>query len=206
MPPAWARWSTIGLIFCLVVVVPFVHYRDNYTHAKRLRVVTEGKFYRSGCLTASGFREAIERHGIKTVINLMEENQDPNLPEHYFGGQRIRESELCKSLGVDYRLILLDLKHPVSFLTERPECINNYLETMDKIEYPALIHCKAGLHRTGALVAIYRMEYEGWSVAEAMIELKSHGYGDKMATSYNPYIEQYVLKYQPGLRRSVAQR
>jgi tyrosine-protein phosphatase SIW14 len=64
-----------------------------------------------------------------------------------------------------------------------------------------LIHCKAGLHRTGIMAAIYRMEYNGWTREEALHELRSHGFGYFLANTSNPYIEQYVMPYQ---RRSRA--
>ena len=48
-----------------------------YTHAKRLRVVTEGKVYRSGCMTAEGFADAVKKFGIRTIINLRDEAPEP---------------------------------------------------------------------------------------------------------------------------------
>ena len=38
---------------------------------------------------------------------------------------------------------------------------------------PLLIHCFAGIHRTGPYCAVYRMEYEGWSPAEAIEEIRA---------------------------------
>jgi protein tyrosine/serine phosphatase len=66
-----------------------------------------------------------------------------------------------------------------------------------------LLHCKAGLHRTGRLTAIYRMEYQHWPVGEAMRELKANGYGTFAASAADEYIVQYVGRYQPGFRNGV---
>ena len=72
---------------------------------------------------------------------------------------------------------------------------------MDDAEaYPVLIHCRAGLHRTGVMVGIYRMEYEGWTPREVIAEMKAKGYGEWNCTASNDYITQYVLTYKPGLR------
>ena len=70
----------------------------------------------------------------------------------------------------------------------------------DPANYPVLIHCKAGLHRTGVMVAVYRMEYQAWTSHEAISEMKAHGFGDFGATAANAYVTQYLLTYRRGLR------
>jgi len=85
---------------------------------------------------------------------------------------------------------------------ERPAAIDRFLELLDDDSiYPVLFHCKAGLHRTGLLAAVYRMEYQGWTHFEAYRELKAHGFGDWACTCANDYVKQYVLTYRPGQRR-----
>jgi protein tyrosine/serine phosphatase len=74
----------------------------------------------------------------------------------------------------------------------------------DPTNHPVLIHCRAGLHRTGVLTAVYRMEYEGWSTREAFNELKSNGFGDSACTSANEYVSQYVLAYRPRSSRAAS--
>jgi tyrosine-protein phosphatase SIW14 len=64
-----------------------------------------------------------------------------------------------------------------------------------------LLHCKAGLHRTGVLVATYRLEYEGWTPAAALAELRANGFGEWASTAANDYILDYILAYRPGVRR-----
>src|SRR5207249_3870265 len=96
----YLRW-TLGLVIAaLVILVPVVHFRWVYTHSKRLREVTPGKFYRSGEMTAAGFREAVARFGFRTIVNLQDEYPDPDLSEDYLGTGIIKESALCRSLGV----------------------------------------------------------------------------------------------------------
>ena len=76
---------------------------------KRFREVDPGKLYRSGQMTAAGFRETIERYNIKTVVNLQHEQPDPLLPENWLGKGKVHESELCQQLGVKYVLLTPDL-------------------------------------------------------------------------------------------------
>jgi protein tyrosine/serine phosphatase len=182
----------------LVAGPPIALFRAQYAHAKRFREVSPGRFYRSGQMTAAGFREMIDRHGIKTVINLQNEDPDPLLRERWFGKPYLPESELCKQLGVNYHLLEPDILPEPNSLDKRPPVLDAYLAILDdESAYPVLLHCKAGLHRTGRLTAIYRMEYEGWSVGEAMRELRANGYGFIMSSEEDNYVIQYIQNYKP---------
>jgi tyrosine-protein phosphatase SIW14 len=189
----------LGLTLAGVMVyAPYLYYRYTLEHSKRLRPIVEGRFYRSGCLTADGFRDAIERHGIKTVISFWDEDPNPSLHRDRFRSENIKESDLCKSMGVNYKFIFVELLPETRAGKERLKAIDQFLDVMDdEASYPVLIHCKAGLHRTGVMTAIYRMEYDGWSRTQAMRELKSHGFGHFVANTSNPYILQYVMGYEP---------
>jgi hypothetical protein len=193
------------VIATLVAGAPILYYRYSYTFAKRLRPVDEVKgVYRSGCLTADGLAHAIATHKIRTVINLMEEYPDPVLSAGYFDTSAVREAEVCERFGAKMINMTVDTLAPLDARdpekNARPAAIATFLELMDRPDtYPVLIHCKAGLHRTGVMVAVYRMEYNGWSPAEAMGELKANGFGDFAANASNDYITQYVLTYQRRL-------
>jgi tyrosine-protein phosphatase SIW14 len=195
------RWAMGILLVLLMVAVPTVHYRQTYRYAKRLRPIVEGKVYRSGCLTADGFRDFLGKHHVKTVINLQDEAPDPAVLNHYFTLETTPESQVCKSLGVKLIFLPVEVVNGREFPRKRPATIDAFLKLMDDPEtYPVLIHCKAGLHRTGVLAALYRQEYEGWSSQEALRELKNHGFGEFVSSSANPYIVQYILKYEPRSR------
>lgn len=200
--PRYLRWIFGCSIAAILVVPPVLHYRMRYAHAKRLREVEAGVLYRSGCLTASGFRDAVRRFGIRTIINLQDEFADPDLPKSYWRTARVKESELCRQLGVRYVHLPPDLISKRKVPAERPKAIDGFLEVMDDpANYPVLIHCKAGLHRTGVMAAVFRMEYHGWTSAEAIAELKALGFGEFACSSANDYIVQYVLTYQRGQRQ-----
>ena len=46
----------------------------------------------------------------------------------------------------------------------------------DPANHPVLVHCFAGIHRTGAMCAVFRMDYQGWTNDEAMSEMRTLGY------------------------------
>ena len=194
------------LALALIVGLPVLHYRAGYDQSKRLRVVTDGRFYRSGQLTAEGFRAAHAKYGFKTVINLQEEARDPLIPVKAFGKPAVRQSQVLGELGVksitiDGGELEIDGKKdlPEDY---RPPVVDEYLALLDDPEnYPILIHCKAGLHRTGLMTAIYRMEYEHRTPGEAMDELRANGFGTFAATEANVYVKHLISGYRHGVRR-----
>src|SRR5262249_7093755 len=166
------RWALVVLIISIVGVGPILFFRAVYAHDKRLRDVVPGLVYRSGQLTAEGFADAVAQYGIRTIINLQDDFPDPDLDMGFFDRRTVRESELCRKLCVRYVFIGPDLVWRKRVGIERPEAIDQFLAVMDDPDiYPVLIHCKAGLHRTGCMTAIYRMEYEGWTPQRAIQEM-----------------------------------
>jgi protein tyrosine phosphatase (PTP) superfamily phosphohydrolase (DUF442 family) len=201
----FVRWSFIALILGIVVVAPIVFYRAVYAHDKRLREVTPGLVYRSGQLTAEGFIDACRSLGIKTIINLQDDFPDPDLFYGFLDWRTIKESELCRMIDVKYVFIGPDLTWRRRVGRDRPEAIEQFLAVMDDpANYPVLLHCKAGLHRTGCMAAIYRMEYEGWTPQQAVREMKANGFGEGACTSDNDYVLQYVLTYKRGIRKQAS--
>jgi tyrosine-protein phosphatase SIW14 len=201
--PTYLRWVLGLLIAALVALVPVIHFRWVYTHGKRLREVTPERFYRSGEMTAAGFCEAVAVHHFRTIVNLQDEYPDPDLYENYFGCSTIRESELCRDLGVRYVYLPPDLIPRRQIPGHRPRAIDRFLTLLDDpASYPVLIHCRAGLHRTGVMTAVYRMEYQGWSPRQAIEELKANGFGEWPCTAANDYITQYIMTYQRGVRQN----
>lgn len=200
------RWLLGAVLATLIVAVPAVRYRAIYSTEKRFREVTPGRFYRCGQLSADAFRKQIREHGIKLVINLQDEHPDPLLPSGYWDSPHIPESQVCAEEGAKFVFLSFAgdrglLARNAASSTRRPVVIDDFLKLCDDPNnYPILIHCMAGLHRTGALTAVYRMEYEGWSVADAVRELRANGYGDRKATKANDYIYEYLYLYEPRVR------
>lgn len=194
----WRNWCLGTAMALLVIGAPSLYHRYRLTTWKRLRVVVPARLYRSGQMTASGFEDAIRRLGIRTVVNVQNEFPDPMLRQSFLNPTKVSEKDLCERLGVRYIHLEPDLV-PLKFTPQRqPRVIEAFLKLMDEEQnYPILIHCKAGLHRTGVLVALYRREYQSWSALRALDELKENGFGDDAATSANLYVSQYILDYCP---------
>jgi protein tyrosine/serine phosphatase len=197
------RWALAVVVVAVAVGPPVAFFRYQYAHAKRLREVTPGVLYRSGQMTAAGLEAVVGRYGIKTVVNLQHENPDPLLVAHWMGKPTARESELCRRLGVKYVLLTPDLVPQPNRLDRLPPAVDEFLAVMDDpANHPVLLHCKAGLHRTGRLTAIYRMEYQNWGEGEALREMRANGYGRAASSEADEFVVQFVQNYVPRARRS----
>jgi hypothetical protein len=199
--PGTIRWSIVAALIVVIVVAPIIYFRCVYDTYKRLRVVEPGRVYRSGQMTAEGFADAIERYGLRTIINVQDEFPDPDIDISFWGRQTMKESELCRLLGVRYVHLMPTLLPRSLVPQQRPPSIDQLLSILDdESNYPVLIHCHAGLHRTGILTAIYHMEYQSWTAEQAFLDMKAQGFGSWVCTSANDYVKQFVLTYKPGIR------
>lgn len=125
---------------------------------KRFDVVDSGVLYRSGLLKDWQLRRAIKKYKIKTVFSLTFTNNEG-------------EAAVCKEAGV---------KRYFQYLpgdgvgTDDPYL--RFLEVaQDPSNHPILVHCSAGVQRTGGAVALYRIFYQQWRFEDAIKEMIAKG-------------------------------
>src|SRR5258708_38043548 len=100
MAKAWQVARGGGGAVALFGAAPFGCFRSTHAHDRRPREVVPGRVYRSGQLTGDGFAEAVRRYGIRTIVNVQDDNPDPDLFVSFWGNKKIKESALCSQLGV----------------------------------------------------------------------------------------------------------
>lgn len=98
------------------------------------------------------------RKGIRTVVNLRGERD--------CGSYRL-EAAACARHGVK----LIDFTLLRSRTPPSKEAVRLAKELLEKIAYPALIHCKSGADRVGLLSGLYLVFQEGLPVEQAMRQL-----------------------------------
>ena len=182
------RFLALALVISATVSLLFV-WADSY-HLRNFHAVEPGVLYRSGQLTPTGLKYLIRRHQIKTVVTLRTV-RDPDKP--YLDKW---EADVCATRGVRHIRIV-----PRAWLVDKKgelpaeAVVREFLAVMDDpANHPVLIHCFAGVHRTGTLCAVYRMEYQGWTADRAIAEMEAFGFKpgrDREA------IEGYLRAYQP---------
>jgi protein tyrosine/serine phosphatase len=167
------------LTVAFLIAAPVAYGVHEQNQVRNFRVVKDGVLYRSGQMTLTGLKRLLHDYGFKSVVSLRDGIQQNDLAEE----------DYCVREGI--RFVRLPPRHWEAPAGPAPveENVVQFRAVMeDPNNYPVLIHCFAGVHRTGAYCAIYRMEKDHWSNADAIRELKVSGYS-------NLYEELDVLGY-----------
>jgi tyrosine-protein phosphatase SIW14 len=179
----------LGCVLALLVAGGPIGYSFySQSHIRNLRMVRRDILYRSGQMSRSGLKAVIRDYGIKTVISLRDSVLANERPPDW------AEEEFCAAEGIKYSRISPRVWLTPDGRTPAEEGVRQFLGILDDPKnLPVLIHCYAGIHRSGAFTAIYRMEYEHWSNAQAIAELRSNGY-TALEDEWDllGYLEQYV--------------
>ncbi len=195
-----AKWVAGVAVLLLAVAGPFAYSSYRTTHYRNFGVVEEGKLYRSGQLTPHGLRTVMQERGIRTVVTLRASRDSRPHPDAW-------EADICDSLAPKARHVRLTPK--VWTADENggiavEENIKAFLDILDDpANHPVLVHCYAGVHRTGQLCAVYRMQYQGWTADEAMAEMKAYGYD---LLGMHPDVTNYLKAYKPRAKPALAAR
>ncbi|HWJ57826.1 MAG TPA: YiiX/YebB-like N1pC/P60 family cysteine hydrolase [Vicinamibacterales bacterium] len=135
--------------------------------------------YRGGQPSAEGVAW-LKSQGFKTVLNL----------RHYHGDSEKRDVE---SVGMRYERIAL-----TSWGAPRPEQIARFLEIIrDPSLRPLYVHCQHGVDRTGAMMAVYRMEEEGWANPEAFAEMEFFD-ANRIWKDLREFVRSYRVRARPA--------
>ena len=115
--------------------------------------------YRGGQPTDEGF-QYLAKIGVKTVIDLRGAGE----------GRRDEES-VVSAAGMKY------VNVPMTGLT--PPTVAEITKILaileDETTGPVFVHCQRGADRTGAVIASYRIEHDGWDNARALKEAMGNG-------------------------------
>jgi tyrosine-protein phosphatase SIW14 len=161
------------LITGLIIGAPvgYAVYRES--QVRNFKAVREGVLYRSGQMKLTGLKSVVHDYGIKTVITLRDAVYAGDPPPD------LAEEEYCEGQCIKYVRISPRTWWAPDGSVPAEEGVRRFLEVMDDpANHPVLIHCFGGIHRTGAFCSVYRMEYEHWTNAQAIAEMRRCGYKD----------------------------
>ena len=129
--------------------------------------------YRSGQPSAEAFKE-MEQMGIKEVLNL-----------------RNYHSNKDEAKGTNLKLNRVAMNAHDSDWDELVKA----LQIIKNRKGPIVIHCWHGSDRTGLVVALYRIVFQGWTKDDALDELEHGGYGyHKIYSNIKAFIRNVNVK------------
>jgi protein tyrosine/serine phosphatase len=175
----------------LIASGPLVYRSWQSVKYRNLRAVEPGRVYRSGQMSPAGFEAAIRDLGVRTIVSFRDTRDDGREPDDD------SEEDVCRRHGVAFHTL------PKADWSPGPDGVISGDRNVDRLfklladpgtEYPVLMHCFAGIHRTGAYCAVYRLE-TGWSAEEAKAELVAAG---TRRTTFAPNLMQYLDGYKRG--------
>jgi tyrosine-protein phosphatase SIW14 len=178
------------LIAVTIPGVPLAYASRHQTTWRHFHVVVDGQLYRSGQLPPEALDRVIRERRVRTVVCLRSLARE---------GDAVLENaeELwCSARGLRYVRL-----NPAPWGSPAAEAnVRTFLRTVrDPDAGPILVHCFAGLHRTGVYCAIYRMQVQGWNTDDAIAEMCQLGYVQADAEAM-----RYLRAYVPGRHAAMA--
>jgi tyrosine-protein phosphatase SIW14 len=139
--------------------------------------------YRGGQPKGDHFRQ-LRVLGVKTVLDLRSDSEPDSKTE-------------AEQVGLQYINLPLEAKR-----YPQADAATRFLEIVnDQANWPVFVHCKGGRHRTGAMVAVYRMEMDHWTVDQAYNEMKQY---DFYTAGGHGCFKEYVYDYSRNKQLDVA--
>jgi len=144
---------------------------------KRFGIVEQDKVFRSGRIAPHLVRKTLQKYGIKVIVDLTE----PDPRNSSWRAEQVAATEL----GIS--------RYNFQLFGDGTGNITNYANAIFAIEQarkenkPILVHCAAGVQRTGGVMASYRLLVQKQLPATAYAELIRYG--------WKPRHDRILLEY-----------
>lgn len=170
----------------MVLLVLGIKEVRHYLWPRRFVEVVPGHIYRSGYLEPGPLERVIDEHGIRTILVLL--NNEPDNP------QQQQEMAIAGRKGVHVLRIGMpgDGKAEHALLEQAADVLAN------ESRHPVLVHCAAGVNRTGAVCAVWRMKHCGWSVDAALEEAEACGWSPRDNPGLADHLRSFAASRPAG--------
>lgn len=135
--------------------------------------------YRGGQPKDDDFRQ-LAAVGIKTIVDLR-------------GDYESDARTSAEQAGLRYINLPMAPKH-----YPQADAAQRFLDIVnDQANWPVYVHCAGGKHRTGVMIAAYRIAVDGWDIERAYQEMKDFDFYTSMGHGcYKDYIYDYYRDWQ----------
>lgn len=131
---------------------------------KRFAAVVPGQVYRCGSVSPAQLERLQQEYGIRSVLSLLNPAADESRLER----------AAARRLGI--RWINVPLPGDGSSTAADRGRIRAVL--LDPSLRPILVHCAAGVNRTGLAIGMYRLHVQGWTLGQVLREMRRFGFED----------------------------
>ena len=137
--------------------------------------VVDGRIFRGAQPKGQDFAD-LKAVGVQTIIDLREDARQDSRAE-------------AEAAGLKYvNIPLVDKQTPTA---------ENAADFLKAIDDPAngvvYVHCAGGRHRTGSMIAVYRMTHDGWSLDQAYKEMLDYDfYTSGGHGGFKTFVEDYA--------------
>jgi len=175
----WFVGSVVTLFCCAAVSV--AQSESKYEELPNFHQVSE-TLYRGAQPKPDGIRR-LASLGIRTIINLRHDDAHARA-----------EEIAARAAGLkDFNVPMDEFGRPSEETVEQVLAMINAPENQ-----PVFVHCKRGADRTGTIVAIYRIEHDGWTSERAKSEAKHYGMALWQVGMKHYIDDHYKLRHRPA--------
>jgi tyrosine-protein phosphatase SIW14 len=143
-------------------------------------VIEDGILYRSSQPSSEGYKW-LRDYGIKSIVSFQAETGD--------------NTSFVLQQGFAHYL-WLNIEDHTQPTDEQAKRFLDFVTNPDN--WPVLIHCRAGMGRTGTLAALVRYSVDGWRMQDALEEVRLYSGGKELVGSQAKWLKQWALNHPRG--------